>query len=110
MIKAIDYDELTESQQKLYREVIAIRQRNADRIAKIEETGMMMDLTTARLEHTLSTLIHFGILTVDQVLEMNKDWELELKKQSREILARVEEAIRLRKAEAARPKLIIPGR
>ncbi len=110
MIGPIDYDALDEMQKKLYNEVMAIRQRNADRITKIEQSGMSMDLSTARVEHMLSSMVHFGVITTDQLLELNKDWELELRRQSKGILERVEAAIREAQAERARPKLIIPGR
>jgi len=109
-IQQINYDTLTEVQKKTYREIIALRERNAARVEKIESTGLGLDIATARLEHMLNALVAFDILTMDQVLELNKSWELELRKQSQEILNRVEEAQRAAAAERARPKLIIPGR
>ncbi len=109
MIGPIDPETLDNDQLKTYREVMALRERNADRIAKIEATGIAIDLATARTEHTLSALVHFGLITMDQLLELNKDWELELRRQTKHILSRREAAMAAAQAEAMRPKLYVPG-
>jgi hypothetical protein len=108
-IEQLDPEKFTDQQKKVFGEAMAVRQRNAERIAKIENHGVQMDVSTARVEHTISALIHFGLLSVDQVLEIHKSWELELRKQTKVILERLDAAAAERAAEARRPKLIIPG-
>ncbi len=110
MIGPIDYDSLTEPQQKKFRETQALRERNAARVKGIEDHGVVLDLGPARIDHLLSALLDMDVLTIDQILEVNKAWELELRRQTKEIFAKIERAQEEARKERARPKLIIPGR
>lgn len=108
-IGPLDPETFTDEQTRIHTEMMAIRQRNVARIEKIENHGVQMELATARVEHLIASLIHFGVLTVDQVLEIHKDWELELRKQTKIILERLEAAAAERARQARLPKLILPN-
>lgn len=111
-IEPLDYDSLTEPQQKTFREIAALRERNVDRINKIEANGFSVDIWTARLEHFMMSMLWAGIITIDQLLAIQKDWELSLRQQSRTMLARVEETVAAERqagVRAPQKKLWTPG-
>lgn len=108
-IKPLDPKDFNEQQQRVYIAIMALREANVDRIQKIEQFGFQMDLSTARVEQLISSLVHFGVLTIDQVLEIHKDWELTLRAQTKALQARIERQRAEAEAERRRPKLIVPG-
>lgn len=99
MIEPLDYDKLTESQQKTYREIAALRDRNVARINKIESVGMQIDIWTARIEHLEMSLLWAEIITVDQLLAIQKDWELSLRAQTQAIVPKVDEILAMQNSQ-----------
>lgn len=90
------------------------REQNAILAGKIETLGGAVDVGPARLEHLMGQLVGLGILTEHAMWEINLDWERNLRPQLKNIHDKLaalaaEQAAAVR-AEAARPKLIVPGR
>jgi hypothetical protein len=104
----IDYDSLSEDEQKVYNEVAIIRERNSGMVAEIEQLGGNVDIATARMEHLLMSLVELGVITTGQLVHIQKDWELSLKPQLRGMRDRMR-AIRAEAQKEARTnKLILP--
>ena len=104
-IQSVTEDMLDSEQLKEWNAIKAIRERNASRIAEIENLNVALDLSVARMEHLMSGLLAMGVLTMDQWLALQKDWELTLRKQSQDILQQrkaqyAEELRRQRKQKA----------
>lgn len=109
MIEPLDYEKLTEPQQKTYREIAALRERNVDRINKIESAGVGIDVWTARIEHFMMSMLWAEIITVDQLLAIQKDWELSLRAQTKAAHDRVEQMIAAQRSQVPQRKLWTPG-
>jgi hypothetical protein len=104
-IQSVTEDMLDGEQLKEWNAIKAIRERNASRIAEIESLNVALDLSVARMEHLMSGLLAIGVLTMDQWLALQKDWELTLRKQTKDILQQrraqyAEELKRQRKMQA----------
>ncbi len=104
-IQSVTEDMLDGDQLKEWTAIQAIRERNSNRVAEIESLGVVLDLSVARMEHLMSGLLAMGVLSMDQFLALQKDWELTLRKQSQDILQQrkaqyAEELQRQRKQKA----------
>lgn len=109
MIAPIDYDSLDPKQRKTYREIAALRESNVAHIQKIESEGYGIDIWTARLEHFMLGLFAIGKITMDELLKLQKEWELELRKQTKLIAEAAEQLSAQQRQTAAAPKLWTPG-
>lgn len=95
----------------------AMRGRNAEIANQIEHLGGGFDLSTAVLEHFKTCLVEAGVITEQQMWEMNLDWEKTLRPQLRNILNRMKDIHRqgqaAQKNQIARPinggKIWTPG-
>jgi hypothetical protein len=110
MENPFDTDKMSSEDLRTYREVMTIRARNSERVAKIESHGRALEIATARVEHILSSLVSLEVLTLAQCLAIQKDWELTLRAQTKAILQSLDAEAAEKAKEAARPKLYVPGR
>lgn len=106
-IQSVTDDMLDSDQRKELAAIRAIRERNASRVAEIESLNVVLDLSVARMEHLMSGLLAMGVLSIDQWLALQKDWELTLRNQTKAILQQcraqyAEELKRQRKMQAER--------
>lgn len=103
-------EDLPEDVQQVAMEAQRLRQANANNIGFIEKNGGGIEIASARTEHLVASLVHMGVITVDQMWQINRDWERSLFVQVKESRRSLEAMIEARRQEAAKPKLYIPGK
>ena len=104
------FDNLDPETQKIAQNAQAVRDQNVQTLHRIQQMGGDVDITTARLEHFMQSLVSVGVLTDYQMYSINLDWEKSLRGQLQNLLKVMQDRARAAKAEAERPKLIVPGR
>lgn len=113
-MKLTPIDDLPPDIQKLAVAATELRHLNSNTVGQIERLGGGIDLNMARIEHLMTSLFELEIITEAQLWAIALDWEKKLKPQLKASLERLQamhrEAMEARKAEAIRPKLIVPGR
>lgn len=115
------FEELDPELQKDVTQVNGLREQNAILAGKIEQLGGGVDTANARIEHLLVSLVTSGRITEHEMWAINLDWELTLRPQLKDSLQKMQAIHQERveaqrqahiaaQREAAKPKLIIPGR
>ena len=69
-----------------------LRVSNANMVREIESLGGGVDVLSARVEHFLVTLANLGVITDDQLWNINLDWEQTLRPQLQDLLGQVRAA------------------
>ncbi len=75
------------------KKAMALRELNSDLIQEIEAMGGQVDITIARIEHFINSLVESGVITNEQRWEEQKAWELRLKHQLVPIRNQMKEAL-----------------
>lgn len=105
-----DLATLDEETLALANSTMQLREANAAKIGQLERRGAGVDLGTARCEHLMVCLVDTGIVTEKQKWEFELAWQLELKRQVKGMIETINGIEQAQREEAAKPKLIIPGR
>lgn len=76
----------------------AVRKANATRIARLETVGVGVETADARFDFFMDKFVELGILTDEQLCDINEAWQMDLANQ----LELMEVNVRNRIAEAQR--------
>ena len=101
------YEDMTEDGKRIARTCMGIRQQNANIIKDIEKLGGDVDVSTARLEHLLQSLVDLKILQPSMMWEIQLDWEKRLRSQLGPIRQRLQELDKTPRPKATK-KLWLP--
>ena len=99
-------EDLPEETRRIALKALQFREENVSRMQLIEQLGGAVEIANARLEHLLYSLIELGVITEQAMWQINLEWEKKLRPQLIESLSALQ---RVRRQEAARPRLIVPG-
>lgn len=74
-------EELTPTEQELFKQAIALRKRNSKFIHQLQQQmGGQLDVTHMRIDHFIDSLVNLGIMTREQSLVLRLSWEQNLRK------------------------------
>lgn len=91
-----DVSEYPEELRPKARKVLEKRWDNVQRVGRLEQVGVGLDVGTARVEFLMQSLAEFGIITQEQLLEMAWSWEENMALQ----LAQLEDQVQMRMQRA----------
>lgn len=92
-IESMDFESLTEDQQNMVRATAHLNRDNQQRLAHIRQMGAEVEFSSARVDHLISSLRSLGVITDEQFIAINHDWERGLAKQTKELVAMIEAQI-----------------
>ena len=99
--------ELTETEKK----IVSLKTSNLRMLNDLKNVGVGAELGIPRLEHFINNLRQLGIITYEQQLEEELDWQKSLRKQLQPTYQQVKAAAQLAGVPQQTPGgLIIPGR
>lgn len=85
-----------------------MREKNSNTATAIEQMGAGVEISSARIDHLIQSLVDLGIVTEEQRWEEEAEWQKHLNVQLRDYHQRVTEMRQAAKAQAKRPQLILP--
>jgi hypothetical protein len=83
------FDRLDEDEQRMARDTMNLRLQNANIVADIERNGGEVEVTMARLEHFMESLVDMGIIMPGDLWREQNSWEKSLRSQLKPIRERL---------------------